>query len=79
MDASFFIASRIRFRRKIVMISIAVSFLVMIIAVAVSSGFRREIRNGLSEVAGDVQLTLPDLNYLEENVNSKDPWLGRQI
>lgn len=67
MDASFFIASRIRFRRKIVMISIAVSFLVMIIAVAVSSGFRREIRNGLSEVAGDVQLTLPDLNYLEES------------
>lgn len=67
MDASFFIASRIRFRRKIVMASIAISFLVMIIAVAVSSGFRREIRNGLSEVAGDVQLTHPDLNYLEES------------
>ena len=67
MDASLFIAGRLRFRRRIVMISIAVSYLVMIIAVAVSSGFRNEIRSGLSAVTGDVRLTPPDLNVLDES------------
>lgn len=38
------------------MICIAVSFLVMIIAVGVSSGFRREIRDGVGAVSGDVQI-----------------------
>lgn len=67
MDASFFIAARLRFRRRIVMVSIAVSYLVMIVAVAVSSGFRSEIRTGLSSVTGDVRLTPPDLNVFDEN------------
>ncbi len=67
MDASFFIARRLRFKGKIVMVSIAVSFLVMIIAVAVSSGFRREIRSGLSSVSGDIQLVPPAMNFLDEN------------
>lgn len=67
MDASFFIAGRLRFRRRIVMVSIAVSYLVMIVAVAVSSGFRSEIRAGLSSVTGDVRLTPPDLNVFDEN------------
>ena len=56
MDVSHFIARRIRFRGNIAMVSIAISFLVMIIAVAVSSGFRHEIRDGISYAAGDVQL-----------------------
>lgn len=67
MDASFFIAGRLRFRRRIVMVSIAVSYLVMIVAVAVSSGFRSEIRTGLSSLTGDVRLTPPDLNVFDEN------------
>lgn len=67
MDASLFIARKLRFKRRIVMASIAVSYLVMIIAVAVSSGFRNEIRAGLSAVAGDVRLTPPDLNVLDES------------
>lgn len=49
------------------MVSIAVSYLVMIVAVAVSSGFRSEIRTGLSSVTGDVRLTPPDLNVFDEN------------
>lgn len=57
MDASFFIASRLRFKGRLVVVSIAVSYLVMIIALAVSSGFRNEIRQGLSDICGDVQLT----------------------
>ena len=66
MDASFFISRRLRFRRRIVTASIAVSFLVMILAVSVSSGFRNEIRKGLSTVVGDIQLTPPDQNVLGE-------------
>lgn len=67
MDASIFIARKIRFKKRIVMVSIAVSYLVMIIAVAVSSGFRQEIRSGISSVTGDVRLTPPDLNVVDEN------------
>ncbi len=67
MDASFFIARRLRFKGKIVMVSIAVSFLVMILAVSVSSGFRSEIRSGLSVVSGDIQLMPPAMNFLDEN------------
>ena len=66
MDVSFFISRRLRFRRRIVTASIAVSFLVMILAVSVSSGFRNEIRKGLSTVVGDIQLTPPDQNVLGE-------------
>ena len=67
MDASLFIARKLRFKRRVVMASIAVSYLVMIVAVAVSSGFRNEIRSGLSAVTGDVRLTPPDLNVLDES------------
>lgn len=49
------------------MISIAISFLVMIIAVSVSSGFRAEIRNGISDLTGDVQLLPSDMNYISED------------
>ena len=66
MDASLYIGRRLRFKGKIVMACVAVSFLIMIIAVSVSSGFRHEIRKGISSIAGDVQLTRPDMNYMEE-------------
>ena len=49
------------------MISIAISFLVMIIAVSVSAGFRAEIRNGISDLTGDVQLMPVDMNYISED------------
>ena len=48
-------------------VTIAVSFLVMIVALSVSSGFRREIRHGVAEVAGDVRLTSVDMNFLSED------------
>lgn len=66
MDASFFIARRLRFRGHIAVTAIAISFLVMIIAVSISSGFRSEIRKGLSTISGDVQLTPPNLNVLDQ-------------
>ena len=56
------------------MASIAISFLVMIIAVSVSSGFRREIRSGIASVSGDIQLTPADMNYIgEESPVSANP------
>ena len=48
------------------MMCIAVSFLVMLIAQAVSSGFRTEIRNSLSRMSGDVLISPSDLNLLNE-------------
>lgn len=65
MDASYFIAGRLRFKGRIAMVSIAISFLVMIIASSVSSGFRHEIRSGLSQLSGDVQLVPPTMNILD--------------
>lgn len=38
-------------------VATAISFFVIILAVAVSSGFRKEIRDGLSRMAGDISLT----------------------
>ena len=67
MDASFYIAGRLRFKGNIAVVSIAISFLVMIITVAVSSGFRHEVRNGLSSMSGDVRLMPPAMSYLDEN------------
>ncbi|MCM1501716.1 MAG: FtsX-like permease family protein [Bacteroidales bacterium] len=66
MDVSFFIASRLKFKGKMAAVCIAVSYLVIIIAVAVSSGFRTEIRNGLSAISGDVQITPVDMNFIGE-------------
>ena len=67
MDASLFISRRLKFKVGIVMTCIAVSFLVMIVAVSVSSGFRNEIRNGLSSLSGDIQITSPNLNVLDSS------------
>ena len=68
MDASLFIAGKLHVKSRIAMICIAVSFLVMIIAVSVSSGFRNEIRTGVSSIAGDVLISTSDLNFLSETV-----------
>lgn len=49
------------------MVAIAISFFVIIIAVAISSGFRRELRRGVAMMSGDVSLTAADLNYAGED------------
>ena len=67
MDASLFISRRLRIKGKIAMTSIAISYLVMIIAVAVSSGFRHEIRAGISSVSGDIQLMPLGMNLMSES------------
>ena len=57
MNAVRFISGKIRFKGYLTLICVAVSYLVMIVAVSVSSGFRNEIRNSLGENYGDVRLT----------------------
>jgi lipoprotein-releasing system permease protein len=66
VEATGFIARRLRFGGKIAMVSIAISFLIMIISVAVSSGFREELRDGISDLTGDVQLLPADMNYIND-------------
>lgn len=57
MKAQGFIASRLRFKGRLAAVAIAVSFFVMILSLAISGGFRHEIRRGISEVAGDITLS----------------------
>lgn len=63
MKAPRFIAGRLCFGGNMAMVSIAISFFIIIIAVAVSSGFRTEIRNGISYISGDIRITRPDMNF----------------
>lgn len=67
MSAEGLIAGRLRFRGRMAVIAIAVSFFIMIIAVSVSSGFRKEIRDGVAGVSGDVILSGASFNYYGES------------
>lgn len=67
MKHTFFIASRIKFRSRIVIASIAISYVVMIVAMAISSGFRNEIRNALAQVGGDIQLCPANMSLFDES------------
>ena len=67
MGVTGFISGKLRFRGRLVIVSIALSFLVMIIAVSVSSGFRKEIRDAVSSVIGDVQLMPSNMDWLSGN------------
>ena len=74
MKAARFISSRIRFEGKMAMVSIAISFFIMILAVSISSGFRRELRKGISGISGDVQIVPSDLDFTgEENPLPRHP------
>ena len=59
MQAGGFIARRLRVKEKMAVVAIAISFFVIIVAVAISAGFRREIRGGVSAITGDILLTGP--------------------
>ena len=67
MEASRFIARKLHFKGKIAVVSIAISFLVMILAVSISAGFRREIHQGIRSICGDIQLMPVDMNYINED------------
>ena len=69
MKPAAFISSRLRFRAALPVAAVALSFLVMIIAGAVSDGFRREIHRGIASFSGDIQLTAKGGDVL----NGADP------
>ena len=57
MRAEGFIARRLRFKGRLAVAAISVSFFVMILSLAISGGFRAEIHQGISDISGDVQLS----------------------
>ena len=57
MVAERFISRKLRFQGNVAAVAIAVSFLVIIVAVAVSSGFRHQVRDGVAALAGDIRIT----------------------
>lgn len=67
MKATVFISRKLKFQGRIAMATIAIASFIIILSVAISSGFRRELRDGIASVSGDIQLTAPDLNYVNEN------------
>ena len=54
MNVLLYIARRLNYKGRVVTAAVAISFLVVIVAIAVSSGFRHEIRAGLSSLTGDI-------------------------
>ena len=59
MSAPSFISGKLYVRGRAAVAAIAVSYLVMIIALAISGGFRSEIRNGLANLVGDMRISEP--------------------
>ena len=56
MGAPRFVSSRLHFGSRVATLSIALSFVVMIVAVAVAEGFKEGIYSKLSEMGGDVAI-----------------------
>ncbi|MBR1782376.1 MAG: ABC transporter permease [Bacteroidales bacterium] len=56
MVAERFISRKLKFQGNVAAIAIAVSFFVIIVAVAVSSGFRSAIREGVAAMTGDISI-----------------------
>jgi len=56
VKASRFISRRLKFQGNVAAVAIAVSFFVMIVAVAVSSGFRHAVRDGVAAMVGDIRI-----------------------
>lgn len=64
MTASSFIARKLRFKGRLPLVCIALSFFIIILAVAISSGFRKEIGRGVSELSGDIRIVPQRQNLL---------------
>lgn len=81
MQAERFIARRLRVKERMAIIAIAISFFVMIVAVAIAGGFRREIRDGVSSVTGDILLTnaSADLSGTSDPVCTDPSYLGELL
>ena len=57
MVTGAFISRKLKFQGNVAAVAIAVSFFVIIVAVAVSSGFRHAVREGVAAMTGDIRIT----------------------
>lgn len=64
-----FIAGRLRFKGRIAVVAIAISFFIMIVAVAISGGFSKEVRSAVSRLSGDIMIS----NSLYDRFSEHDP------
>ena len=76
MEAARFISRKLSFQGKLAAVAIAVSFFVMIVSVAVSSGFRAAIRDGVAAMVGDIRIqpqdrSLGDMASMPRNLPSE--------
>ena len=78
MTPSRFIASRLRFKGRLPLLCIALSFFIIILAVAISGGFRYEIHCGISTLSGDLQIVPQKQTLFGEAVSiERNPsWLS---
>lgn len=76
---SNFISSKLKFRSSLATWAIGISFFIMIISLAVSAGFRVEIRRGVSSLTGDIQLSSIHQNWYSENdpIHSQPSYIDR--
>lgn len=77
MSVGRFIAGKLRFKGKMAVWAIAISFCIIIISVSVAEGFRREILGGLSDLGGDVQISATSLNLFDaqDPIPSDEPYV----
>lgn len=61
MSAPHFISERLSFKGHMALLSIAVSFIVMILAVAITDGFRSGISDAISDMTGDIRIARADV------------------
>ena len=57
MRAVPFIADKLSFKGRLATVAISVSFFVMILSLAISGGFRTEIRSGITSIGGDISVS----------------------
>ena len=65
MKVEGFIAGRLRFKGRMAITAIAISFFIIITSVSISSGFSSEVRKAISEISGDILIS-----------NSAADWYG---
>jgi lipoprotein-releasing system permease protein len=81
VEASRFISRKLSFQGKLAAVAIAVSFFVMIVAVAVSSGFRAAVRDGVAAMVGDIRIqpqdrSLGEMASMPRNLPSQEAILS---
>ncbi len=68
MDASRFIASKLKFKSRLAIGATAVSAFIIVLSISILSGFKTEIYKGISKICAEVCLYAPDANTFDEDI-----------